>query len=71
MGNASVRHLLGLLKLNQVCHEIFTFLLNLRNRGNEPNQSDDTFLKGHAGTKKREGEGSLRGRKMQRLRGIR
>ena len=71
MGNASARHPLGLPKLNQVCHEIFTFLLNLRNGANEPSRSDDTLLKGHAGMKEREGEGSLRGRKMRRPRGIR
>ena len=53
MGNASTRCPLGLLKLAQICHKIFSRLLSLWDEGDEFSKSDDTFFKGYAGMKER------------------
>ena len=65
MGNASTRCPLGLLKLAQICHKIFSRLLSLWDEGDEFSKSDDTFFKGYDGIKERKKVGSLYDIKMQ------
>ena len=67
MGNASAKRPLGLQKFAQISHKVFSLLFSLRNGGEKPSRSDDTFLKGYAGMKERKREGSLCDRKMQGL----
>ena len=52
---------MGLPKLTQVCHKIFSLLLSIWDGGCQPNRIDDTLLKGLADAKERKGEGSLHG----------
>ena len=65
MGNASTKRPLGLPKLAQIYHKIFSLLLSLWDGGDEFSISDDTFFKGYAGTKKRKKERSLYGGKVK------
>ena len=65
ISNASARHPLGLSKLTQVCHGIFSFFFRPWNGGNKPSRSDDALLKGYTSMKEGKREGSFRDRKMQ------
>ena len=65
MGNTFTKRPLGLPKLAQICHKIFSLLLNLWDGGDEFSRSDDTFFKGYAGTKERKKERSLYGGKVK------
>lgn len=70
MDNAPARRLLGLQKFTEISHRVFTLLLILWNRGNEPSRRNDSLLKGHADVEEGEGKRSLYGRKVWDLKGL-
>ena len=55
---------MGLPKLTQVCHKIFSLLLSIWDGGCQPSGIDDALLKGPVDAKERKGEGSLHGREV-------